>query len=133
MNIESLLANPDVTVHIRFTINGFSDAISLTGEQAQKLTDEQLDAMKQVRYDTWVERVNTPGVPLEVTPASLLTEAQTHIANLNNTKYKILDAGIVDDSALGQAIGTAIPLVNQLVDAIPVIRGAYLASLPQSE
>jgi hypothetical protein len=43
---------------IDFTINGFTDAIWLADDHG--LTDAEIDAMKQARYDKWYDFVTNP-------------------------------------------------------------------------
>jgi hypothetical protein len=45
-------------IKIDFTINGFSDALYLADDHG--LTDAEIEAMKQARYDKWHEFVTNP-------------------------------------------------------------------------
>ena len=47
-------------IKINFTINGFSDALHLADNYG--LTDAEIEAMKQARYDKWYEYVTNPPV-----------------------------------------------------------------------
>jgi hypothetical protein len=57
----------DVMIKIDFTINGFADALHLAGNHG--LTDAEIEAMKQARYDKWREFVDNPP-PVVDEPAS---------------------------------------------------------------
>jgi hypothetical protein len=50
-------------IKIDFTINGFSDALHLADNHG--LTDAQIEAMKQARYDKWYEYVTNPPVSVD--------------------------------------------------------------------
>ena len=45
-------------IAINFTINGFSDALHLADDHG--LTDAQIEAMKQARYDKWYDYITNP-------------------------------------------------------------------------
>ncbi len=45
-------------IKIDFTINGFSDALHLADDHG--LTDAEIEAMKQSRYDKWRDFVDNP-------------------------------------------------------------------------
>jgi hypothetical protein len=45
-------------VKINFIINGFSDALNLADDHG--LTDVEIEAMKQARYDQWRNFIETP-------------------------------------------------------------------------
>lgn len=45
-------------VKIDFTINGFSDALWLADDHG--LSDAEIDAMKQARYDKWRDYIDNP-------------------------------------------------------------------------
>lgn len=57
----------DVMIKIDFTINGFTDALHLVDDHG--LTDAEIEAMKQARYDKWREFVDNPP-PVVDEPAS---------------------------------------------------------------
>ena len=50
-------------IKIDFTINGFSDALHLADDHG--LTDAEIEAMKQVRYDKWDAYVKNPPVTVD--------------------------------------------------------------------
>jgi hypothetical protein len=45
-------------INIDFTINGFSDSLWLADDHG--LTDAEIEAMKQARYDKWYEYITNP-------------------------------------------------------------------------
>ena len=45
-------------INIDFTINGFSDALHLADDHG--LTDTEIEAMKQTRYDNWRDFIDNP-------------------------------------------------------------------------
>jgi hypothetical protein len=45
-------------IKIDFTINGFSDALHLADDHG--LTDVEIEAMKQARYDKWRDFIDNP-------------------------------------------------------------------------
>ena len=45
-------------IKIDFNINGFGDALHL--EDDHNLSDAEIEAMKQARYDSWYAYVNNP-------------------------------------------------------------------------
>jgi hypothetical protein len=45
-------------IKIDFTINGFSDALNLADNHG--LTDAEIEAMKQARYDKWRDFIDNP-------------------------------------------------------------------------
>jgi hypothetical protein len=45
-------------IKIDFSINGFSDALHLADEHG--LTDAEIEAMKQARYDKWRDFIDNP-------------------------------------------------------------------------
>ena len=45
-------------INIDFTINGFSDALYLADDHG--LSDAEIEAMKQARYDKWYEYITNP-------------------------------------------------------------------------
>lgn len=45
-------------VKIDFNINGFGDALYLADDHG--LTDAEIEAMKQARYDKWLDFINNP-------------------------------------------------------------------------
>ena len=45
-------------IKIDFTINGFSDALHLKDDHG--LTDAEIEAMKQTRYDKWRDYIDNP-------------------------------------------------------------------------
>jgi hypothetical protein len=45
-------------IKLDFTINGFSDALYLADDHG--LTDAEIEAMQQARYDKWDEFVKNP-------------------------------------------------------------------------
>jgi hypothetical protein len=45
-------------IKIDFTINGFSDALHLADNHG--LTDGEIEAMKQARYDKWYDYITNP-------------------------------------------------------------------------
>jgi putative sterol carrier protein len=45
-------------IKIDFQINGFSDAIYLADDHS--LTDAEIEAMKQARYDKWKDFIDNP-------------------------------------------------------------------------
>jgi len=45
-------------IKINFTINHFSDALHLADDHG--LTDAEIEAMKQARYDKWKDFVDNP-------------------------------------------------------------------------
>jgi hypothetical protein len=45
-------------IKIDFTINGFSDALHLADDHG--MTDAEIEAMKQARYDKWKDFIDTP-------------------------------------------------------------------------
>lgn len=47
-------------IKIDFEINGFRDALHLADDH--NLTDAEIEAMKQERYDKWFAFINTPPV-----------------------------------------------------------------------
>jgi hypothetical protein len=51
---------------IDFTINGFSDALILPDDHG--LTDAEIEAMKQARYDKWYDYVTNPPAVAGETP-----------------------------------------------------------------
>jgi hypothetical protein len=50
-------------IKIDFTINGFSDALHLADDHG--LTDAEIEAMKQARYDKWDAYVKNPPVTVD--------------------------------------------------------------------
>jgi hypothetical protein len=48
----------DVMIKIDFIINGFADALHLADDHG--LTDTEIEAMKQARYDKWRDFVDNP-------------------------------------------------------------------------
>jgi hypothetical protein len=48
-------------IKIDFEINGFSDALHLADDH--NLTDAEIEAMKQARYDKWYAIINNPNQP----------------------------------------------------------------------
>ena len=50
-------------IKIDFIINGFSDALHLADEHG--LTDAEIEAMKQARYDKWHDYVTNPPVAVD--------------------------------------------------------------------
>jgi hypothetical protein len=48
-------------IKIDFTINGFSDALHLADDHG--LTDAEIEAMKQQRYDNWYAIISDPNPP----------------------------------------------------------------------
>jgi len=50
-------------IKIDFEINGFRDALHLADNHG--LTDVEIDAMKQARYDKWYEYVTNPPVVVD--------------------------------------------------------------------
>jgi len=50
-------------IKIDFTINGFSDALHLADNHG--LTDVEIEAMKQARYDKWDDYVKNPPVVID--------------------------------------------------------------------
>jgi hypothetical protein len=53
-------------IKIDFTINRFSDALHLADDHG--LTDAQIEAMKQARYDKWRDFVDNPPPVFDETP-----------------------------------------------------------------
>ena len=51
-------------IKIDFTINGFTDALHLADDHG--LTDSEIEAMKQARYDKWYSYINNPPVEDEI-------------------------------------------------------------------
>lgn len=49
-------------VKIDFNINGFGDALHLPDDHG--LTEAQIEAMKQARYDKWLDFINNPPAPI---------------------------------------------------------------------
>ena len=47
-------------IKIDFEINGFSDALHLADEHG--LSDVEIEAMKQARYDKWKDFIDNPPV-----------------------------------------------------------------------
>ena len=45
-------------IKINFTINGFSDALHLADDHG--MTDAEIEAMKQARYDKWYDYITNP-------------------------------------------------------------------------
>jgi len=45
-------------IKIDFTINGFSDALNLPDNHG--MTDAEIEAMKQARYDAWRDFIDNP-------------------------------------------------------------------------
>jgi hypothetical protein len=45
-------------INIDFTINGFSDSLWLADDHG--LSDAEIEAMKQARYDKWYEYITNP-------------------------------------------------------------------------
>jgi hypothetical protein len=45
-------------IKINFEINGFSDALHLADEHS--LSDIEIEAMKQARYDKWKDFIDNP-------------------------------------------------------------------------
>lgn len=45
-------------IKIDFIINGFSDALHLADDHG--LTDSEIEAMKQARYDKWYDYITNP-------------------------------------------------------------------------
>lgn len=45
-------------IKIDFIINGFSDALHLSDDHG--LTDAEIEAMKQARYDKWKDYIDNP-------------------------------------------------------------------------
>ena len=50
-------------IKIDFTIKGFSSALHLADDHG--LTDAQIEAMKQARYDKWRDFVDNPPVVVD--------------------------------------------------------------------
>ena len=50
-------------IKIDFTINGFTDALHLADNHG--LTDAEIEAMKQARYDKWDAYVKNPPVVVD--------------------------------------------------------------------
>ena len=50
-------------IKIDFKINGFSDALHLADEHS--LSDVEIEAMKQARYDKWKDFVDNPPPAVE--------------------------------------------------------------------
>jgi hypothetical protein len=50
-------------IKINFTINGFSDALYLADDHG--LTDAEIEAMKQFRYDKWDNFVKNPPIVVD--------------------------------------------------------------------
>jgi len=50
-------------IKIDFEINGFRDALHLADNHG--LTDAEIEAMKQARYDKWYEYVTNPPVVVD--------------------------------------------------------------------
>jgi len=48
-------------IKIDFIINGFSDALHLSDEHG--LSDVEIEAMKQARYDKWYAIISDPNPP----------------------------------------------------------------------
>ena len=50
-------------IKIDFEINGFSDALHLADDH--NLTDAEIEAMKQARYDKWKDFIDNPPAVVE--------------------------------------------------------------------
>lgn len=63
--------NQEVTVQVKFKIvrDGFSlvDAFAFTPEEYAGLSQEQLDAMKAERFNTWKEHILQPAPEIKIT------------------------------------------------------------------
>jgi len=60
-------------IKIDFTINGYSDALHLADDHG--LTDAEIEAMKQARYDKWYDFIiNPPPVVDEPVTEEPITE-----------------------------------------------------------
>jgi hypothetical protein len=51
-------------IKIDFVINGFSDALHLADDHG--LTDAEIEAMKQARYDKWYDYITNPPPVVDV-------------------------------------------------------------------
>jgi hypothetical protein len=51
-------------IKIDFIINGFSDALHLADDHG--LTDAEIEAMKQARYDKWYDYITNPPPVVDV-------------------------------------------------------------------
>ena len=52
-------------IKIDFIINGFSDALHLADDHG--LSDAEIDAMKQARYDKWKDFIDNPPPVVDAT------------------------------------------------------------------
>lgn len=82
-----------IILHIPFTIeqNGkkFSDALNMSQEEYESLTQEQIDAMKQARFDAWLEFLANPPIPDEPPEEDLLLEKEHLEKELDKIQKKI--------------------------------------------
>jgi hypothetical protein len=59
-------------IKIDFEIKGFRDALILADDHG--LTDAEIEALKQARYDKWYAHITSPSVAVEETVAADLDQ-----------------------------------------------------------
>lgn len=68
----------------------FRDALYFTSEQYATLTEAEIEAMKQERYDAWIAHINTPADPQLAQGAPVVPE-ETPVGGeyieINGVKY----------------------------------------------
>ena len=52
-----------VNIQVRFTINGYSDALYFSLAEWESITPEDLEVQKQARYQGWLNVLNAPPAP----------------------------------------------------------------------
>lgn len=71
-----------IYIQIRFTIDDYSDAIVLTTDEYDQLSEVDIDRMKQDRYESWLVTKSTP--PPQLNRSERLAVIEEQIGVLNN-------------------------------------------------
>lgn len=80
----------DVKVQVRFEIGGYTDCLYYSLDEWSSITDEQLEANKQARYDKWVEAKENPPVEEGVLVEEVVASIDEQIEALQAQKEELL-------------------------------------------
>lgn len=105
-----------VEVAVRFTVEedkakdlpSYTDTLFIDKTEYEKLSDVQLDALKQQRYDAWADGVKNPPPPPDPDPVPVLTAAQSAL-DAARQNVVVLEALVAaEEKRNGQAVNTGV-------------------------
>lgn len=101
-------------VVVRFQLGDFSDALNLTPEEYEKMSEEDIKTLQQARYDNWFAIVSAPSLP--PTEDALKDQLDFKLREYDRLQTELKSVSQEDLDAAAERVGIDTPTLDVVKD-----------------